>query len=196
MYFKKEQNRDIIFGKESNIIIKIAKNNKGLTQNTNEFVLNKKCPDLTAKVLSFSGEYLITEWVGKTLPNLWYIQIHTPYDFSFKKLSKKDKEWWNIFNGLCESANGLIDDIKIGYTKDKRMVASDYGIIIPQLNGEVEYGNKATDWTPAPEDLKPDVIWEKGYYTNYGYTVIYREHGKRKKAEFVNEKEAYECFGR
>lgn len=120
------RDRIVIIDNIRNIVIKVARNENGLTQNFNEFTFNKKRPDITARVLEYHGEILIMEYVEK-LPNLQYESGFKDKDNPTKEEVSICEKWWIVFNELSKELGDSSDNAQIGTTKDGRIVAYDYG---------------------------------------------------------------------
>ena len=119
------RDRKVIVDKDSNIVIKIATNERGLEQNYNEFILNKRRPDITARVLFYGGEFLIMEWVDVNIPNLQY-DDRTSISGTTEEKARNHK-WWAVHCELDKELGTSLDNDQIGQTKDGRVVAYDYG---------------------------------------------------------------------
>lgn len=123
LVFKNGRDRKVIIDKERGIVIKIATNENGLLQNYNEFVFNKKRPDITAEVKHYAGEYLIMEWVDTTIPNL----CCEHNEAKNKKEKERNHKWLAVYNELERELGSTLDNGQIGETLDGRVVAYDYG---------------------------------------------------------------------
>ena len=122
--FKTGRDRRVIIDRARGIVIKVAINQNGLVQNYNEYMFNKKRPDITAAVKYYGGEFLIMELVDTTIPNLTEESGRHVYS---KEAQERNHKWWAVFTELSKELGDSGDNDQIGMTSDGRIVAYDYG---------------------------------------------------------------------
>ena len=122
--FKTGRDRRVIIDRARGIVIKVAINQNGLVQNYNEYMFNKKRPDITAAVKYYGGEFLIMELVDTTIPNLTEESGRHVYS---KEAQERNHKWWAVFTELSKELGDSGDNSQIGMTSDGRIVAYDYG---------------------------------------------------------------------
>jgi len=120
------RDRMVIIEKDKNRVIKIARNKNGLIQNFNEFIFNKKRPDITAKIIEYLGEILVMEYV-EPLPNIREDSSFIDKDNPTKEEQERNRMWWIVNLELEKELGEVFDNDQIGITKDGRIVAYDYG---------------------------------------------------------------------
>lgn len=124
--FKTGRDRRVIIDRARGIVIKVAINQNGLVQNYNEYMFNKKRPDITAAVKYYGGEFLIMELVDTTIPNLKQTEESGRHVYS-KEAQERHHKWWAVFTELSKELGDSGDNDQIGMTSDGRVVAYDYG---------------------------------------------------------------------
>lgn len=133
MIYKEGRDRHVIIDDYNRKVIKVAKNINGLEQNYNEFMFNKKRPDLTAKIYFYAGDYLVMEYVEE----LRSLKYHKHLDDNHVDKEKEDR-WWYVFNELGKELGESLDNDQIGETNDGRIVCYDYGHNVDFINRTYE----------------------------------------------------------
>jgi hypothetical protein len=145
---KSGRDRHIIIDPKSDTVIKVAKNKEGLEQNYNEYMFNKRRPDITARVDYYGVEFLIME---KVTP-IDQPKIQPSYDLVVDKEQKDNKEYqaklkdllsywgkltqkerdlidkyWHTLKELNKELGDSLDNYQLGITPEGKVVAYDYG---------------------------------------------------------------------
>ena len=136
--------------------------------NTRYGVCQDNCPMLSKKV-TFSVWAKGTAGGTIALQSIWWSNI--PSSTHNAKIVTATGEWQYItFTADLTNATVPNDKCSISYLYWQGVNVNDTCVFIaPKL----EYGNKATDWTPAPEDVQAEIDAKKSVHTldtSYSYT--------------------------
>ena len=115
---------------------------------------------------------IISFWAKTTKPNIniYYIVGISSVTFPDGDTLISDGQWhrYTIFgkNGIKLYNNGNQGFVEFNRTSGEHIEE----VLVSSF--KIEYGNKATDWSPAPEDLIVKKDWEKQQHSLYGESLV------------------------
>ena len=115
---------------------------------------------------------IISFWAKTTKPNIniYYMINESRVTYSDGNTLISDGQWhrYTIYgsDGIVTSNSSKNGFLEFNCTSGKHIEE------VYVSSFKIEYGNKPTDWSPAPEDLIAEKTWEKKQHSLYGESLV------------------------